>query len=189
MTKRPLLLLVSVAGLVLSGTTSAVGSPEGNKKADPDDNQGYMLGHPIPTYQWHGCTKTSTYRTPVSLEVGMEEPGKGNKHGKVTWTLTESTTAKSGYVVSWKVKDGWKICGVQAAVLGSNPTATADIAMEIGYTSKHKLGSTVKSGYETIKAKLSKRDLQDVNEPTAGAPKLFSIVRIYHLTVFVKKKK
>jgi len=196
MTARPLLralVALAVTGLTLAsvGAGAAVArptNPEGNANAKPNDDAGYFLGYPSETYQWHGCTKTSTEQTPASLDEGVPKPGKGNAHNKVTWTVTPTTAATAGYVLSWKVADGWKICGAQAAILGADPNQSFDLAMEAGYTSKGNKGSTVTSGSETIRVKLSKKDCQEigVEETYAGN---YAISKIYAITVFVKKKK
>lgn len=121
---RNALAALAVTGLVLATTGPAAAvNPEGDKNRKPDQDAGYFLGHPTETYMWHGCTKTSTQQTPATLDEGVHEPGKGNAHNKVTWTTTATTATTSKYVLSWKVADGWKICGAQAAILGSDPDA------------------------------------------------------------------
>jgi hypothetical protein len=185
---RHVLAALAVTGLVLAtaGPAAAV-NPEGDNRK-PDQDAGYFLGHPTETYQWHGCTKTSTEQTPATLDEGVPEPGQGNAHNKVTWTLTPSTATTSRYILTWKVADGWKICGAQSAILGSDPDATFDLAMEIGYTSKGNKGSTVTSGSETIQTKLSKKDCQELGIDTEFAGK-WAISKIYAITVFIKRKK
>jgi hypothetical protein len=189
---RRLAAVCLVPGLLLSLAPGAAMArkplPEGNKNAKPNDDQGYLLGYPAPTYMWHGCTKTSSVVTPVSREPEVpQQPAKGNKQSKVTWTVTDSTTATARYVVSWKVADGWKICGVEAAVLGRDPNNPYDIGMQIGYTSKATKGSTVTSGSETIKVKVTKKDTQEMGIDASYAGH-FSIAKIYGLTAYIKKK-
>ncbi len=118
----------------------------------------------------------------------MPKPGKGNAHNKVTWTTTTTTSATAGYVLSWKVAKGWKICGAQAAILGSDDVATFDLAMEVGYTSKAGKGSTVTSGSETIRTKLSKQDCKELGIDTQFKGN-WGIRKIYAVTVFIKKKR
>src|SRR4051794_37937728 len=115
-TVRCAVAVVAASGVLLAGTASALArptNPEGNAQAKPDDDAGYFLGYPSETYQWHGCTKTSTQQTPATLDDGVPAPGKGTSYNKVKWTTTTTTTtaATAGYVLSWKVADGWKICG------------------------------------------------------------------------------
>jgi hypothetical protein len=186
---RNVLAALAVTGLVLAtaGPAAAV-NPEGDKNAKPDEHAGYFLGHPTETYMWHGCTKTSTQQTPATLDEGVPAPGKGNAHNKVTWTTTSTTATTSKYILSWKVADGWKICGAQAAILGSDPDASFDLAMEIGYTSQGSKGSTVTSGSETIQTKLSRKDCQELGIDQQFAGK-WAISKIYAITVFIKKKK
>jgi len=193
MTARPLLrtiVALAVTGLMLAGTAPAHAgrNPEADKSAKPDQDAGYFLGFPSETYQWHGCTKTSTQQTPATLDEGVPAPGKGNAQGKVTWTVTTTSAATAGYVLSWKVASGWKICGAQAAVLGRDPSKSFDLAMEAGYTSQAGKGSTATSGSETIHVKVSKKDCQDLGVESSYAGS-YGISKIYAVTVFVKKKK
>ena len=186
---RRALAVLALSGLTLATAGPALATkptPEGNSHAKPNDDEGYFLGYPSETYQWHGCTKTSTQQTPATLDDGVPAPGKGNAHNKVTWSTTPSTTATSRYVLSWKVADGWKICGAQAAILGFDDQATFDLAMEVGYTSKGTKGSTVTSGSETIVTKLSKQDCKELGiDPQFKGS--WGIRKIYAVTVFIKK--
>jgi hypothetical protein len=192
-TLRGLAAAVAVSGLLLSLPAAPAHAgkvlPEGDSHAKPNDDEGYFLGYPAPTYSWHSCHKTSSVVTPAPQEVEVpDQPTKGNAQGKVTWTTTDSTTATAGYVVSWKVADGWKICGVEAAILGTDPDSVYDNVMQIGYTSKGNKGSTVTSGSETIRTKLSKKDCQEIGIDASYAGN-FSISKIYALTAYVKKAK
>lgn len=163
-------------------------NPETNTHAAPGDDAGYFLGYPSPTYSWHGCTKFSAMATPEPLDEGVPAAAKGNKQKKVTWTLEQPSAASAGYTLTWRVADGWKICGAEIALRGRKADADYDVAMSAGYTSKATRGSTVKSGDETIKVELSKRDCQEmgIDKEYAGD---WSIDAIYHVTVFIKKKK
>jgi hypothetical protein len=181
-------LVAFLAAAVLWPTAaSARPIPEIDGSRGPDQDAGYFLGYPSPTYSWHKCTKTSSMATPTPLDPGVPGAGKGNKQNKVTWTLETPSDAGAGYTLKWKVAKGWKICGAQIALRGSKADADADYAMEAGYTSKGTKGSTVTSGYETIKVKLSKQDCDEIgiDKKYAGT---WSISSIYHVTVFIKKK-
>ena len=142
--------------LTSGGVANAVNPESANRK--PNQDAGHFLGHPTPTYQWHGCTKSSTRTTPTTPPIPLPATPRGNKQKKVKWTVVNSTAADSGWVIRWEVAKGWKICGVQVAVRGSNPSLDADLAMQAGYTSGAGKGSTVKSGAETIKVKISKHE-------------------------------
>jgi hypothetical protein len=183
-------LALAVTGLLLAGTSPAQAArdPETDKGAKPDQDAGYFLGYPSETAQWHGCTKTSTEQTPATLDEGVPAPGEGSHYSKVTWTLTTTGAATAGYVLSWKVASGWRICGAQATILGRDPDQSFDLAMEAGYTSRAGKGSTVTSGTETIPVQVSKKDCKDlgVDATYAGS---YGIAKIYAITVFVKKKK
>jgi len=182
-------LATSVLVLAAGSAAHAGRDPEGDTHAKPGDDAGYHLGYPAPTLSWHGCTRTSSQVTPADQdeEDGVPaQPTRGNKQSKVTWTVTPSTTASSGYVVSWKVADGWTICGAQAAVLGRDPAQAFDLVMQTGYTSQRGKGSTVTSGAETIQVKVTKKQLQEEGRDPMYAG-TYSIVKIYSLTVFIKK--
>jgi hypothetical protein len=181
---------LAASGVLLAGAGPAMArppSPEADSQAKPDDHAGYFLGYPSETSQWHGCTKTSTEQTPATLDEGVPAPGRGNAHNKVTWTATTTSAATAGYVLSWKVADGWKICGAEAAILGSDPHQSFDLAMEAGYPSKRTKGSTVTSGAETVRVKLSKKDCKKLGIDAASAGD-YAVSKIYAITVFVKKK-
>jgi hypothetical protein len=165
---RRALAAAAVSGLMLAIAGPATAGhkplPEDDSSAKPNDDQGYLLGYPSPTYSWHGCHKTSSVVTPAPREVEVpEQPSKGNAQAKVTWTTTSTPgVTTSGYTITWEVAKGWKICGVEAAVLGTDPDAAFDVGMQAGYTSKATKGSTVTSGSETIKVKVTKKDTQDL---------------------------
>ncbi len=192
-TARRLLAAAAASALLLAlapgSATAGRPQPESNADAKPNDDQGYFLGYPAPTYAWHGCHKTSSVVTPAPQEAEVPaQPTKGNAQAKVTWTVTSTTAATSGYTVSWKVADGWKICGVEAAILGDAPDNPYLTVMQVGYTSKATKGSTVTSGAETIKVRLSRKDCQEIGLDTQYAGN-FSIAKIYALTAYVKKAK
>lgn len=113
---------------------------------------------------------------------------RGSKQNKVKWTVLERSAADSGWVVRWEVAKGWKICGVQVAVRGSHPALSADLAMMAGYTSGPAKGSTVKSGGETVKVRISKREASMGGLPNANGGKSYKIEDIYGIAVFIKKK-
>ncbi|HCB07140.1 MAG TPA: hypothetical protein PLZ93_05170 [Nocardioides sp.] len=189
MSIRTALVALATAGLLFASTgpASAARNPEADKDAGPGEDAGHHLGYPSPTIAWHGCQKTSSQVTPADQDeqYGVPaQPTKGNKQNKVTWTVTGG---RSDYVVSWKVASGWKICGAEAAVLGTDPEQTFDLAMQIGYTSKKGSGSA-KAGPQPFKVKITKRDLRDsgVDEMYAGN---WSISKIYSITVYITKKK
>jgi hypothetical protein len=187
--RRLLAVLASSAALSLLAGPAVAHKP--NPETDnrkPDQDAGYFVGYPSPTYSWHGCTKFSTQRTPATLDEGVPDAAKANAQNKVSWKVTTTSAATAGYVVSWKVADGWKICGAQAEMLGSDPSKSFDLAMEAGYTSKAGKGSTVASGGETIRVKLSKRDAEELGVDATYAGD-YAISKIYALYVFVKKDK
>lgn len=159
-------------------------NPE-NKRLPPSANAGYFLGHPLPTYSWHGCTVTAS-RVPLrALQrpiPGEPQVGRGTKPGTVRFT----TTVGAPYV-SWEVKKGWTICGVQASAVLSNSSVDADLLASIGYRSGARSGSTATgTGVETLRVPIPRRAI-DRGEFERYEGKVFSIREIRSITVFVKR--
>lgn len=172
-----------------AATASAAKSPEYQNRG-PSKDAGYFLGHPLPTYSWHNCTKTSSYQTSVTRPAGYPAHRKGNKQGKVKWSTTynNSATATGGIVVKWKVAKKWQICGVQIAVLGYHKDAPAYLGMMGGYTSGKKKGNTAK-GKESIKVRVTKKQANMIGLEKGFGNKSYRIDKVYSIYVFVKKKK
>ena len=177
--------------IVIQGTTAFVGhqvGPEGTTILDiSDPRKPKVLSQIMCSHPW-----SHTHKVRVAGDIMVvnseREPGKGNAHNKVRWTTTTTSAATAGYILSWKVADGWKICGAQAAILGYDDQATFDLAMEVGYTSQGNKGSTVTSGSETIRTELSKQDCQELGiDPQFKGN--WGIRKIYAVTVFIKKDK
>ena len=156
-------------------------NPE-NDKRPPSADAGYFLGHPTPTYSWHGCTRTSTreVRTPIE---GQPPVLRGTNQGAVRFQV--STTAP---YATWQVKKGWRICGVQAGVVLDNPSVSAMLMSEVGYTSGPREGSTEATGTETISVRIPTKGIgrQGFEEYEGNT---FSIRAVQHVTVYVKKVK
>lgn len=182
--------LVALVALASVAAAAFAVGPETNKKRKPDQDAGHFLGHPTPTYSWHGCTKTSTFQTPVTRPAGLPPHVKGTNQGKVEWSTTSSptATASGGVVVKWEVDKKWKICGVQVAVRGSHKDLSTDLAMMAGYTSGGKKGNTVKSGREKIKVSISKKEASMGGLESKFGGKKYKIENIYSIAVFIKKK-
>lgn len=189
---RPLVAAAATAagiGALLAAPGLAAGqgirsNPE-NKRLPPSANAGYFLGHPLPTYSWHGCTVTAS-RVPLkALQnplAGEPRAGRGTKPGTVRFT----TTVGAPYV-SWEVKKGWTICGVQASAVLRNPDVDADLLALIGYRSGARSGSTATgTGVETLRVPIPRRAI-DRGEFERFEGKVFSIREIRSITVFVKR--
>lgn len=187
---RPFVTIGAVAcGALLAGPSvvaaqSGRSSPE-YKKLPPSANAGYFLGHPLPTYSWHGCTASASRVPLAALQKPIQgEPsvGRGTKPGAVTFT----TTVGPPYV-AWRAKRGWTICGVQASAVLRNPTVDADLLAEIGYRSTARSGSTapVTDG-EALRVPIPRRAIdRGIYERYEG--KVFTIREIRSITVFVKR--
>lgn len=157
-------------------------NPE-NKSLPPSANPGYFLGYPTGTYSWHGCTATATKASLADRIPGAPALAKGSHQRAVTFTVRQSAP-----YVSWQVKDGWTICGVQASAQLSNKDVDADLLAEIGYTSGRKKGSTAKDGKETIRVPIAKKAI-DRAEFEQYEGKTFSIVQLQDVTVYIKRLK
>ncbi len=172
-----------LASLLTTAPALAKVNPEANAKLGPTQNAGHYLSYPTPTYQWHGCKLTSRAQALNLEEIpGAPAFGKGTKQSAVTFTVTPTQP-----YISWKVKAGYKICGVQASVLLGRPDDGTLHLAEIGYTSSTTKGSTVASGFETIKVKIPKDEPDEEVRRTMGG-KTYSIASPRDITVFVKKK-
>lgn len=185
--RYPLTALAAIACVLTTTVPATAVIPEGDKDAKPTDHAGYHLGYPSPTLAWHGCTKTSSQVTPADQdeEYGVPaQPTHGNKQNKVTWTVTGG---ENDYVLSWKVASGWTICGAEAAVLGTDPAQTFDLAMQVGYTSKKGSGAA-QAGPQPFQVQITKKDCKEEGIDAMYAGR-WSIQKIYSVTVYIKKAK
>jgi hypothetical protein len=186
---RPLVTVAATvlgALLVVPGIAAGQGqrsNPE-TKRLPPSANAGYFLGFPSPTYSWHGCTATAT-RVPLrALQSPIQgEPRAGS--GIAPSAVRFTTTVGAPYV-KWEVKRGWTICGVQASAVLRNASVSADLLAEIGYRSGPKSGSTAADGRETLRVPIPKKAI-DRGEFERYEGKVFSIVEVRSVTVFVKR--
>lgn len=175
--------LAAALALTLAAPAGAISlrdNPE-NKRLPPTANPGYFLGYPSGTYSWHGCTATATK---ASIRRVPEAPplARGTRQSAVTFTASLGTPP----YISWEVKRGWTICGVQAAAVLRNDTVDADLLAEIGYTSGPKKGSTATDGTETISVPIPRKAI-DRAEYERYEGKRFTIVSIQDVTVYVKR--
>ena len=156
-------------------------SPE-SKSLPPTANPGYLLGYPTPTYEWHGCKATATKSSLFERVPGAPPNYKGSRQGAVTFKTSMDTPPD----VSWQVKRGWTICGVEAAVVMANPTVDSELLGEIGYTSGRQRGSTARDGRETIRVHI-KRGAIGYADFAKFEGKTFSIDYVEDVAVFVKR--
>lgn len=178
---KPTAVLVLALSVSLAPAAAAKSNPE-NDKLPPTANAGYFLGYPTPTYSWHGCSKNATIHSPAKEIPGEPKVLPGSHQGAVTFTVTPTAP-----YVSWKVKAGWRICGVQVATVLDNPNVTSMLLAQTGYTSGPKKGSTSASGRETIQVTIP---LKGIDSP--GFEKFegqtFSMRSIQSVAVFIKKR-
>lgn len=181
MIKRSAVVAFAVCALAVPSVVSAAKSNPENDRLPPTANAGYFLGYPSPTYSWHGCTKVATKSTLATPVQGQPNVVKGNKQKAVSFTM-QSTPPYA----SWRVKPGWKICGVQVGAVLDNPSVSALLLAQIGYTSRTKKGATAADGKETITVTIPTKGIgRQGFEEFEG--KTFSVRSIQHVSVFVKK--
>lgn len=192
MRRSPLVVAAIAAATCATGALLAPGvaagqgsrsSPE-HKQLPPSANAGYFLGFPSPTYSWHGCTATAT-RVPLRA-LQRPIPGEPRAGGGTAPNAVAFTTTVGAPYVSWKVRRGWTICGVQASAVLRNPAVDADLLAEIGYRSEPKSGATAADGRETLRVPIPKKAI-DRGEFERYEGKVFSIVELRSVTVFVKR--
>ena len=155
---------------------------ENNKRLGPRQSVGEFLGYPTPTYQWHGCTKTATANNGQPPEQGAPARPRGNTQRAVTFTTNRAAPP----YFRWKANKGWRICGVQATVLLTNPTVRSLLLAEVGYTSGIASGSTAANGKETVQVKIARNAINH-SQFRAYEGKTYSLRQVQDLTVFVKK--
>jgi hypothetical protein len=180
MIRIPLAALAALLIVVPLAGASLKDSPE-YKKLPPTANAGMLLGYPTGTYSWHGCTATATATSAFERIPGSPPFTKGSRQRAVTFQV-----AKTAPYISWQVKAGWTICGVEGAAQLTNPKVDSDLLGEIGYTSGRTKGSTAKDGRETIKVKIPKKGIGHAGfEKFEG--KTFGVVQLQDVTVYVKR--
>jgi len=180
--RRAVLCALALLVLILAAPAAARAprSPE-TERLPPTANAGYLLGYPVPTYEWHGCTATATATTKVERVPGAPPYTKGSRQRLVTFQV--STTAP---YVTWRVRKGYTICGAEAAVVMDNPTVDSELLGEIGYTSGRQRGSTASDGRETIRVHI-KRGAIGYSDFAKFEGKTFSIDYVQDVAVFVKR--
>lgn len=182
MTGRRALAIAALVSVAVPAAAVGAVNRENDKRRKPTQDAGYFLGYPSPTYSWHGCTKVDTAYNPIPYSA--DSPVQG----KTTQKYVRFTVLPNGYPrFSWKVKAGWRVCGVQGAFVLSNKSASADLLAEAGYTSSTTAGQTAKNGVETIKVPIPKDSIRARGfEEFEG--KTFDIKSVQSISVFVKKK-
>ena len=177
--------LVTAAMLAAGATPLGAQGPrlnsENNPRLGPAADHGKWLGHPTNTYMWHGCTQHARFNTNEVREPGMPPYGRGNRQAAVTFTRHQT-----GPYVRWQTRPGWRICGVQMSVLLGSPDDRTRYASSIAYRSAHLKGQTAPKGRETVKVRVPRND-PDRESARRMAGKVYTPVKIYDVTVFVKR--
>jgi hypothetical protein len=174
---------LAVLALLALAVPAALAAPRANpetKSLPPTANPGALLGYPTPTYQWHGCTATSTKSGPFERVPGAPANAKGTHQAAVTFTVLRTAP-----YVSWQAKPGWTICGVEVSAVLTNADVDSDLLGEIGYTSGRQRGSTARDGRETIMVKIA-RGAIGYADFRKFEGKTFAIREIQDVAVFVK---
>lgn len=179
---RAVALAALIGALAVPAAFAAARANPETKHLPPTANPGYLLGYPTPTYEWHGCTATATRSTLFERVPGAPLNAKGNHQAAVQFTVTLGAPP----YISWKVKRGWTICGVEVAAVLDNPTVDSELLGEIGYTSGRQRGSSARDGRETILVRI-KRGAIGYSDFRKFEGKTFRIDRIQDVAVFVKR--
>jgi hypothetical protein len=173
----------AIAALAVTASTAdARKNPEGDSHRAPDQDGGFFLGHPTPTYQWHGCKQTAIFTSPRAAQE-LPEQGNGTKPKAVTFTYNGTTAP----YISWKVAKGYKICGAEVMTELANPDVDSLLLASAGYVSGKTSGATSKTGKEKYHVKIPKNG---IGADFAGFEgKTYTMASIDAVAVFVKKKK
>lgn len=187
--RTPAVVGAAIAAAALAPAVAQAGKPTDpeQKRFPPSAHAGFFVGTPYPTYKWHGCSATASQQTLAALKdpiPGLKPNIKGTKQRAVHFTRTVGPP-----YLSWKVRKGWTICGVQAMAELITPDVDHGLAAEVGYPSGRSSGSTAPDGKETLLVKVPKKGPEfysgDIIEPFMG--KTLSIQAVRDVTVFVRR--
>jgi hypothetical protein len=157
--------------------------PETDKALGPQDGAGHYFPGQSSTAEFHGCRKSDVQWFPTSLISGNPTTAPST-HKYVTFTVNTDSLP----TFSWKAKDGYTICGVEAfAGLESSQIKTSELLSWISYKSGEDSGSTAVSGRETIKVHMPKSLGTGDPQFEVFAGKTLGIDGFQAITVYVKK--
>jgi hypothetical protein len=183
--RRIACLVVTLAAAVAATPAFAAKSPETNASLGPETGAGHYLAGQSESGQWHGCRKSDVAWYPISLLT--EQPTTTpSTHRYVTFTINPRTRP----TFSWKVKSGYRICGVEAfATLSSPETKGGQLLAWASYKSGPTSGSTALDGKETVKVHMPK-DLEVDDQPDLKIyeGKTLGMDAFQAIAVYVKKK-
>jgi hypothetical protein len=164
---------------------AASSSPETNAKLGPEVGAGHYLAGQSETAQWHGCRKDDIQWYPTSLLSG-EPTTSPSTHRYVTFTVNTGGHP----TFSWKVKAGYKICGVEAfATLASADTGGNELLAWASYKSGPTSGSTAPDGKETVTVHMpAKLDTEDQPDLKVFEGKTLGMDGLQAIAVYTKKR-
>lgn len=171
------------ATLAVAATTAVAqkSNSENNPRLGPTADLGKFVGHPAPTYQWHGCSMTARADTTATRPEGMPAFDRGTRPAAVRFIRTADPER-----LMWTAKPGWQICGVQMVAALKNSTVPYRYAASFGYRSSRTKGSTHPSGREVVRVKIPRNVAHSGIGPELRG-KVFTVDTVYDVTVFVKR--
>lgn len=95
------------------------------------------------------CAGSATAQAPAEPVEGEPDLPLGTKQGAVKFAVQPTAP-----YVSWQVKAGRRICGVQVTAVLNNPTVDSMLLAQIGYTSGVKSGSNAAAETDTIPVRI-----------------------------------
>ena len=176
---RSAMLIALFVGALAPAAQAAKRSAETDSRLGPADGAGHFFTAPAPTGVWHGCRASDDQWWPVSVIDGLPTDSPSTDV-RVTFTVHRSSPQ-----FTWRVRRGFRICGVQVLAQMSSPEVPGyDLLSEIVYPSGRVSGSTARSGPETLKVRVPASGISSDYDDFAG--KTMSIVAFQAITVFVR---
>jgi streptogramin lyase len=157
-------------------------NPETDTHLGPEAGAGHYLPGQSQTAQWHGCRKSDIQWYPTSLLTDQPTTSPSS-HRYVTFTVGQHPT------FSWKVKSGYRICGVEAFVtLASAETQGGQLLAWASYKSGPTSGSTAVDGKETTMVHMPAHLDSDQPDLKIYQGKTLGMYAFQAIAVYVKKR-
>jgi hypothetical protein len=162
----------------------AASDPETNASLGPEAGAGHYLPGQSESSAWHGCRKEDIQWYPTSLLTDQPTTAPSS-HRYVTFTVN----AGSRPTFSWKVKSGYKICGVEAfATLASAETRGGELLAWASYKSGPTSGSTATDGKETVMVHMPQHLDSDQPDLKVYEGKTLGMYAFQAIAVYVKRR-
>jgi hypothetical protein len=187
MSSRIVACLVVLAAMGATPALAAkhTSNPETDASLGPETGAGHYLPGQSESGQWHGCRKEDLQWYPTSLLSG-QPTSSPSSHRYVTFKVNVGGRP----TFSWKVKSGYRICGVEAfATLASAETRGGELLAWASYKSGPTSGSTATDGKETVMVHMPKSlDVDDQPDLKVFEGKTLGMYAFQAIAVYVKKK-